>query len=492
LNSPFDEATYKALLEGLEVSEISIKNVLADTETVRMDSEYYQKKYLQVEKYITNNSTYFSKLTDLGLIADGSAFYPALEPYYDMGDYPFIRVGDVKRFIDYASCVKVPFYILNNYPTLKHVHKGDIVLTKGGSIGFAGLIPRDCCVTRDLIFINSSILKEEDYICLFLFFASDFCYQQLIRSSSQTAQPHLTITLVKEIKVFNFSLNFKKTVTAIYKKVCELSDHSQSLYRQAESLLLQEIGLQDFAPSSEKCNIKSFKESFGATGRLDAEYYQRKYEEIEQILISYKNSFLTLGELCKTYRGNFISENFYTDDCNKYAYVRGADISSNILTDDKLIYLNKNFIRTNENLTKKGYVIIALIGSVGTAALITDKYVGSIVSNNLGIVRINSTQIIPEYLHLLLTSDKVGKLLFSQQEMRTAQPKLSDKDIHKFPIPLIDDNIQQQIAALITESFRLREESERLLEQAKAAVEAAIENGENAAMVFSVNGQNSV
>jgi len=73
-------------------------------------------------------------------------------------------------------------------------------LTKGGTIGLAGLITQDCCVTRDLIFINSSVLAENDYIALFLFLSTDFAYQQLIRSGSQSVQPHLTITLVTCMK----------------------------------------------------------------------------------------------------------------------------------------------------------------------------------------------------------------------------------------------------------------------------------------------------
>jgi hypothetical protein len=42
-------------------------------------------------------------------------------------------------------------------------------------------------------------------------------------------------------------------------------------------------------------------------------------------------------------------------------------------------------------------------------------------------------------------------------------------------IPLIDVEIQCQIAELITQSFALRRESERLLEDAKEMVEREIE-----------------
>ena len=58
------------------------------------------------------------------------------------------------------------------------------------------------------------------------------------------------------------------------------NNKTQSLYRQAEELLLETIGLKDFQPAQENKSVKSFSESFLATGRLDAEYYQPKYEEI--------------------------------------------------------------------------------------------------------------------------------------------------------------------------------------------------------------------
>lgn len=43
------------------------------------------------------------------------------------------------------------------------------------------------------------------------------------------------------------------------------------------------------------------------------------------------------------------------------------------------------------------------------------------------------------------------------------------------PLPLVDANIQTQIADLIRQSDRLRQESQALLEEAKRKVEQAIE-----------------
>jgi restriction endonuclease S subunit len=47
----------------------------------------------------------------------------------------------------------------------------------------------------------------------------------------------------------------------------------------------------------------------------------------------------------------------------------------------------------------------------------------------------------------------------------------------QIPIPFIDKGIQSEIASLIKESFSLRRESERLLEEAKEMVEREIEGG---------------
>lgn len=46
----------------------------------------------------------------------------------------------------------------------------------------------------------------------------------------------------------------------------------------------------------------------------------------------------------------------------------------------------------------------------------------------------------------------------------------------------MDLKIQQQISVLVEESFRLKKESESLLEQAKRMVEVAIEVGEDKGM----------
>lgn len=265
-------------MDGLEAVEIKLGEIKRSV-TVRMDSDYYKKKYVNQEQFIGKNASIFASFKDLHLSVDASAFYPALEPHYGHGDIPFIRVADIKKDIDYDGCVKIP-EMGADFSTLRKCSSGDIVLTKGGTVGKTGLIRFDSYVTRDLIFINSSIMKRTDYISLFLLLKTNFMYDLMVRSSSLSVQPHLTITLIRDLPIFIFSNDFKEKLLDIYNFFENILDQSKKIYQSAETLLLSHLGLNNYTPNSDRIAIKTFSQSFATSGRLDSEYYQPKYEEI--------------------------------------------------------------------------------------------------------------------------------------------------------------------------------------------------------------------
>lgn len=117
-------------MDGLECSEIRMSDV-CDTTTLRFDSDYYKKEYLEIEQFICKNRDKFVTIESQGLQVDASAFYPSLEPYYNTGTIPFVRVADVKDQIEYNACVNIP-EMGEEFRTLHMCYPGDVVLTKGG------------------------------------------------------------------------------------------------------------------------------------------------------------------------------------------------------------------------------------------------------------------------------------------------------------------------------------------------------------------------
>jgi len=86
-----------------------------------------------------------------------------------------------------------------------------------------------------------------------------------------------------KIEIPLLSESFQSEIEKIVVLSQETRKNSKFLYSEAENQLLNELGMADFSPSTENVNVKSFKNSFLASGRLDAEYYQPKYEQTEQL-----------------------------------------------------------------------------------------------------------------------------------------------------------------------------------------------------------------
>lgn len=77
-----------------------------------------------------------------------------------------------------------------------------------------------------------------------------------------------------------------------------------------------------------------------------------------------------------------------------------------------------------------------------------------------------------------------SKVSLSNVSFGTSYPVIKDEDVLNMPIPILGDDIKQDVVAKVNESASLRRQSKQLLEYAKQAVEMAIEQGENAALAW--------
>ena len=133
-------------------------------------------------------------------------------------------------------------------------------------------------------------------------------------------------------------------------------------------------------------------------------------------------------------------------------------------------------------IVKAGQVIISSIeGSLQNCALITDELDGALCST--GFFVIDSENFNAATL-LVLFKSKLMQDLMRQQCTGTILTAVSKENFLALPLPIIELEVQEQIAANVAESFRLRGESEKFLFQAKQAVEMAIESGEEVALKF--------
>ena len=238
-------------------------------------------------------------------------------------------------------------------------------------------------------------------------------------------------------------------------------------------------------PVEVNTNVKSFAASFGVTGRLDAEYYQKKYEVIIERIKSQKHD--TLQNIVEINKSIEPGSNYYSDDETGLPFMRVADYNKFGLSEPnkKLTFdfVKENQDKINDLKPKKGTILFSKDGSVGTAYHLREDFNGVTSSAILHLKVRNEKEVIPEYLTLALNS----KLVQMQAERDAGGSIILHwrvGEIQNVVVPIIDYKKQQEIAQLIEESFSLKKQSEHLLEVAKKAVEIAIEESEEVAMNY--------
>ncbi len=473
-------------MDGLECSEINLSEVY-DTTTLRFDSDYFKKEYLEIEQFICKNRERFVTIESQGLQVDASAFYPSLEPYYNTGTIPFIRVADVKDQIDYSSCVNIP-EMGKEFKTLHMCELGDVVLTKGGRVGTAGLITQPSYVTRDLIFINSSTLSRKDYVVLYLFFTSSFAYKQMVRSSSMTAQPHLTITLIRDLLIYKYSVSFKDEIERYFNLSEKINHQAQILYSEAKQILMNELRVCTGEISSSSFTTKYLSTTFKASGRLDAEYYQPKYDSYLSALEQFETTkipdeFDVLKNL-----GTDYAEGVSDVGVIKTKQLTNSGVNTNGV---ESYFTNAVCAQNKSTFIVNNDVIFASmgVGSLGKVSLFS--YDGNklfVTDSTLRIYRAKeTTRVLPEVLCIFLQSEIGQELIYRYVVGSTGIINIYDDDIAKIPVPVLNVKIQKDIADKVQESFALRHQSKKLLEYAKQAVEMAIKQGEAASLIWLKN-----
>jgi restriction endonuclease S subunit len=476
LNRPFNEKKYEGLLEGLEATEIMLSDFLENNIDFRLDAEYFSKDNLALDKQLDKCG--FKNIGEIAFVTDG--IHTSID-YSEESNVKLVSATSPREnCFDFSRNVFISETThLQNPRTALNV--GDVVISTVGTIGNCAVVqPSDLPANSDrhvgIIRINNKRFLP-NYVSTFLL--SKYGRFQTFRESTGNVQLNLFIYKIKSLKIADLSINFQQKIENIVKSAHLKRELSQSLYRQAENLLLESIGLKDFTPTSKttNMNIKSFKESFLATGRLDAEYYQPKYDEI--ITKLKKRPHALLGDLVTIKKSIEPGSDVYSDE--GLPFIRVSDYSKfGISTPEKCLstrFCNENAAMLQTLHPVKETILFSKDGSVGIAFMLRKDMRAVTSGAILHLTVRDKTKVLPEYLSLVLNSEAV-----KQQAERDAGGSIilhwRISEIENVVIPIVEYRVQRQISAQIQKSFSLRAESERLLEEAKRMVEREIVGAE--------------
>ena len=441
----------------------------------RIDPEFFEPKYLKIENLLkTKNSITLGNLCNL---YDGPFGSDLLSSSYSENGVPALRMQNITKD-GFPNLDNVEFIAEQEANRLiKHIaYAGEVITTKIGFLGYSTVLPssyKRYFFRRELTRLVIKDTSQINPYYLATFLNSSYGRIQASRYSSGTTRDRILLVNQHHMLIPIFSYLFQQFIENIIIKANDLRENSTVLYQQAQDILLEELGLNNWKPAHRLYFVKRYSDTQQA-GRIDAEYFQPKYDDIIDAIKAYKGGYSTIRAEFKQNKATFEvdSEKLY-----QYVEIGSINVSNGEISPSEVLgselpanakrALNKNDVIVSKVRTYRGAItIVEKDGYVGSGAFTTLAEDGSVNKETL-----------LAFLHskpLLAWSLKPNT--------GTSYPVIVDEDILSLPIPVLSQPKQQEIQQKIAESFALRKKSKQLLEAAKCAVEIAIEQGETAAM----------
>ena len=457
------------MLEGLEISEI---NNLELERTTRLDSEFYKRENLITLDLLKRHEVL--NLTQIVEVSDGN--HNAISEKFQENGVPYYRGQDVSSFfVENADpiCIDINTFHL---PVMKrsHLKRGDVLLSIVGTIGKLSLVYSDekaTCSCKLAILRPFNISAE--FLAIFL--ESKYGQNQIKKFTRGAVQMGLILEDANQIFVPTLSNSFQQKIEILVKSAHTAQESSKSLYQTAENLLLSELGIDEniFKVSKNEIvtNEKSFAD-FESSWRLDAEYYQPKYEILESVIAKY--GFVSLRNIIEKVTTGYTYES--SNFCEKgIPLIRISNISKTGLNISNAAQITfEDAALSPKDKAEKGEVLISMSGSIGLSCVIREEIQAFV---NQRIMKFRPINFDADVLSLIINSEIVRKQL-ERVGTGGVQTNLSNTDILEVKIPNLGSELQIDISDKIQESFSLKTHSEHLLNLAKRAVEIAIEEGE--------------
>jgi hypothetical protein len=441
-------------------------------EEKRIDAEYYTPEALQVERAIIScpHEKLFSlskKITDFGAYSQMNNV-----TYSDVGDHRFIRNQDVKGFyLDYKDNTIISKDVYNALSL--HLNKNDILIQRTGTIGKAAIVlERDLPATANQnlaqIIVNDNKLNP---FYLITYFNSKFGIKSFERLQTGNVQPWLNLKQIGNLRIPCFTSEIQNEIGTISEEGLSRYFASINLHSQAKQVLESELGLDKLNYKRSLSYIVNASE-VEASRRLDSEFFDPITSAIIKKIKSLDH--VKLGENCVVGNGfPWSSEKFLPNNSGE-PVVRIRNIKPSYIDIEELTSIEPSYARkVGFTKAKRGDVVIGMDGLKYFYASLLESscYVNQRVAH---LTWLPNTKISPEYATFI--NSRVGQAqLLSNMTVATTVGHITNRDISKLLIPYISDSFHQKITELVRQSIDKKQESKRLLEQAKTRVEQLIE-----------------
>ena len=314
---------FKWKLFDIEYSSVKIWELEGE---MRIDSEYYDKYYLDIQnKVIRKNYDYLKNLA--------SNKYQNYKPNWEFFEYIEISWVNTQTWTFQSETLET-----KNQPlrAKKTVNKNDILIStvrpNRGGVTFINDEKTNIVASTWFCKLSTNKLNPK---YLYILFRTNIYRDLLVRNTTATMYP-----AVSEDDILNFTIpipskSFQKKIESLVIESYKQNELAEKLYKEAETLLLTELNLLNYQTKTKKIKFDwnyeiDAKENHSITNysilkeldRFDAEYWDYSYFEIVEKIKNYRWWFDKLSNLIKISKKKII-----LDEEKLYNYIELADIN---------------------------------------------------------------------------------------------------------------------------------------------------------------------
>ena len=466
-------------MERLDISLIRYKTVISDNSKYRIDDKYYNKKYLNAYSKILSKS-HFILGSEIEVLTDfhSNGSYESIAEVFELLDsenYAYmVRTTDLENdnFSDNVKYVTKKCY---DYLKKTKVYGGELIINKIGSPGRTFLMPqlnRPVSLGMNQFMIRTNQNKVLEAF-LWVYLNSKIGKKIIYRKVNGTVPLTMDKESVRSLPIPDFTIDFQQKIASYVNKANEIKLQYKAKYEEAEALLLDELGFveSELEIHDASISIRSYKQVMDSK-RFDAEFFLPKYDKLLEILSHHR---------CKKIKDIAPPKKSIEPGSDAYEdfgvpFYRVTNISKYGLSETD-IYIDEKKYYTEELSLKKDTILFSKDGSIGIAYKI-EADEKAITSSALLHLKVIDDEILPDYLALVLNS-KIVKLQAERDSGGSIIQHWKPDEIEEVIIPIIDKEKQEHLSNIVKESFRLKAQSEEIIDNLRKIVDVAIEVNED-------------
>ena len=438
---------------------------------LRLDPEFYQPKYLELEKkllsFCKENVSSYASLSI-------TPFEPAR-----VNKFNYIEISDIKLDLG-----EVDFQSIGTNQTpdrAKFLMKGGEILvsTVRPNRSAIGLLPRnyhDYVVSSGFAPLKPVSVLFRAF--LFIWFKTEFVTEWLTRYSTASMYPAVAVQDIINVPIFKPS---PELLVALDKKIREIEillEKSKKLYPEAEQELLERMEWGE-VKTDHVLSYAATSKDIMADERLDPEFYQPKFERLENHLK--KIGAIPLGDFCPTINRGVSP--IYVES-GEISIVNSQNLSATgVIAAADLEKTELSFYENDKNEKARLKQFDVLVYATGAYIGRTNCWfenTKAIAGIDCLIIKPDSRTCNPAYLALFLNS-QAGLMQASCRASGSAQRHLYPNDLVKYQVFIPRDKMdkpdmawQKKLADKIIAANDAQKVANQKLREAKGLVEKEI------------------